>query len=343
MTEPMVADELPRPTATRRWLAPLLLLGPIWLGTAAAAPMAGFAILGAAWGGGATGALIALLCGLLFLTLVIGLASYPGRAMIRTGDSWRGRFRWAAGVCLLGTVGLLAGFYLQHLDPAPFGSGLARIRLAGVPYVLAAAALSRPRGLRVGARGTFGILMVLVLVGFATTTHAAAGQGQQRQAQPAPVSVIPRRLMLVGNTPTGYKPVAGQVSSGQGPDTPFLADYTCVTDCPAQPSPGQAASIMFSATDESGPGDFSSYTSMCGPGSTQGYVCTALGTDMWRAVPPSSPLAYQVIIYEHDEIEFVLQAPRTMDPQLLQAYMQSIHPASNAELASFLEGYPDYS
>lgn len=341
--EPTIVDNATRPTDDRRRLTPLLLLGPIWLATALTAPPLGFVIFDAAWGGGVLAGLLALVFGLIVLTLVIGLASYPGRSLTRSDGTWSSRLRWAAGVCLLGTVGVPVGLYFLHTDPGLFGNSMVPIWLTGVPYALAAAARSRPRALRIGALGTFGVVGALALVAYATAAYSAAGPSQRAQAQPAPKSVIPRRLMLVGDTPSGYRPAAGQISSGQGPDTDFIANYTCTSNCPAQPAPGQAASIMFTAADESGPNSFSSYTALCGPGSTQGYTCTELGTDMWRAVTPADPSAYQTIIYEHDRIEFTLLAPRTMDPQLLRAYMQSIHPASNAELASFLQGYPDYS
>jgi hypothetical protein len=341
--EPTIVEDAARPAAGRGRLAPLLLLGPIWLATAVTAPPLGFEIFDAAWGGGVLAGLLALAFGLVVLTLVIGLASYPGRVLTRSDGTWSSRLRWAAGVCLLGTVGLPVGLYFQHTDPGLLGSGTDPIWLTGVPYAFAAAARSRPRALRIGALGTFGAVAALALVAYATAAHSAAGPGQRAQAQPEPKSVIPRRLMLVGDTPSGYRPMAGQISSGQGPDTDFIADYTCASGCPAQQGSGQAAQIIFTAADQSGQGDFSSYTALCGPGSTSGYTCTDLGTDMWRAVTPADLLTDQIIIFEHDEIEFTLEAPRTMDPQVLRAYMQSIHPASNAELSSFLQGYPNYS
>ncbi len=152
---------------------------------------------------------------------------------------------------------------------------------------------------------------------------------------------IPSNLLLVGDTPAGYRPVAGSVSE-ESATSPFIATYTCVSDCPPDPSPGQAPWIIFTAA-QGGPGDFSDYEALCGPNPAQGYVCSSLGPDMWRATVPSSPKVYQTVIYEHGGIEFTLQAPPTMDPQLLRAYMESIHRASNAELVSLLKGYPDYS
>ncbi|MBR7834417.1 hypothetical protein KDL01_14170 [Actinospica durhamensis] len=161
------------------------------------------------------------------------------------------------------------------------------------------------------------------------------------QPQAAQMGRIPSNLLLVGDTPAGYRPVAGSVSE-EGATSPFIATYTCVSHCPADSAPGQAPSIMFSAA-QSGPGYFSDYKALCGPNPAQSYVCGKLAPDMWRATAPSSPRVYQIVIYEHGDVEFILQAPPTMDPQLLRAYMLSIHRASDAELVSLLKGYPNYS
>jgi hypothetical protein len=283
--------------------------------------------------------LIVLLVGVMVLTLVIAGASYPGRALIRSGGTGRGRLRWAAGVCLLGTLLIAIGGYLWRRDPAPFGSAADRLWLIGAAYALAAAGRSRPRVLRnLGLAGVGAIaalaLGLAVISGSHTSASAAAVPPAVESAH------IPSSLLLVGDTPAGYRPVPGSISEQFGP-SPFLGTYTCVSKCP----PGQAASITFEAAP-GGPHDYSSYQALCGPtpgSASQGYVCSSLGPDMWRATYPPSPTVYQQVIYEHGGVEFTLQAPPTMDPQLLRTYMLSIHRASNAELASLLKGYPNYS
>lgn len=345
---PALEDAIPRPdsrvrtTCGRRALDAVVLLGPICLFTAATVPTIGVAILAAAWAGNTGAGLLALLAGLVMLTLVIALASYPGRALIHSGGTLPGRLRWAAGVCLLGTLLIAVGGYLWRRDQAPFGSGPTRIWMIGAAYALAAAARSRPSFLRkvalagFCAAGTLTVSLVII---------SAAHQGTGAP-WPAPQAIqsarIPSNLLLVGNTPAGYQPVAGSISEEGNGSSPFLATYTCVSNCPPDPSPGQAPSIMFTAAP-AGRGDFSVYEGLCGPNPDQGYVCSSLGPDMWRAAVPSSPTVYQTVIYEHGVVEFTLQAPPTMDPQLLRAYMLSIHRASNAELVSLLRGYPNYS
>jgi hypothetical protein len=330
-----------RTTRGRSALNAVLLLGPICVLAAATVPTIGVGILAAAWAGSTGAALLALITGLVMLTLVIALASYPGRALIRSGGDLQGRLRFAAGVCLLGTLLTAVGGYLWHRDPAPLGSGPIRMWLIGAAYALAAAARSRPRVLRilagigVGAIATSALSLAVISPPHQTT-------GAQRPAPQTVQSVhIPSSLLLVGDTPTGYRPVAGSVGM-ESAYSPFIATYTCVSNCPPDPAPGQAPSIMFEAAP-AGRGDFSDYQALCGPHPAQGYVCSDLGPDMWRAVMPSSSTVYQVVIYEHDSVEFTLQAPPTMDPRLLRAYMLSIHRASNAELVSLLQGYPNYS
>lgn len=325
----------------RRALNAVLLLGPICLFTAATMPAIGFAIIAAFWAGNTGAKLFTLFAGFALLTLMIALASYPGRALIRSGDVLQSRLRWAAGVCLLGTLLIIMGGYVWHRDPAPFGSGPTRMWLVGAAYALAAAARTRPRALRNVARTGFGAAAALTL-GLAVISASHQSNGGTRAPEAAPSARIPSSLLLVGNTPAGYRPVASSVSEDGGGPSPFLATYTCVSNCPSDSSPGQAPWITFEAA-QAGPDDFSSYKALCGPQPAQGYVCGDLGPDMWRAAVPSSPTVYQVIIYEHGGVEFTLEAPPAMDPRLLRAYMLSIHRASNAELTSLLKGYPNYS
>jgi hypothetical protein len=141
---PMLEDAVPisdsrgiRTAQGRRALNTVLLLGPICLFTAATAPAVGVAIIAAFWAGTVGAKLLTLLAGFAVLTLVIALASHPGRELIRSGDVWRSRLRWAAGVCLLGTLLIAMGGYVWHRDPAPFGSGPTRMWLAGAAYALA--------------------------------------------------------------------------------------------------------------------------------------------------------------------------------------------------------------
>jgi hypothetical protein len=346
---PMLEDAVPtsdsrairRAAHGRRALNALLLLGPICLLTAATAPAVGIGIIAAFWAGDTGAKLFALLAGFAVLTLVIALASRPGRALIRSGDVSQNRLRWAAGVCLLGTLLIAMGTYVWHRDPAPFGSAPTRIWLVGAAYALAAAARSRPRALRNVALTGFGAATALTL-SLAVISASSRTSVGTHAPEVAPPARIPSNLLLVGNTPAGYRPVAGSVSEDGGGPSPFLATYTCVSSCQPDSSPGQAPSIIFEAA-QAGPGTYSSYNALCGSQSTQGYVCSDLGPDMWRAAIKSSPTVYQIIIYEHGGVEFTLQAPPSMAPQLLRAYMLSIHRASTAELTSLLKGYPNYS
>lgn len=207
----------------------------------------------------------------------------------------------------------------------------------------APAARSRPRGFAVGGFGAAAALVVIGAVVAVQHQSSVHGIGSGRQPVAAASRVqIPRDMMLVGNTPAGYRPVPGTISAGAPGPAQFMATYTCVSNCPPDPSPGRAPWIMFDVAQPSEDG-LSGYNAFCGPQhSQQGYVCTDLGPEMWRAAVPDSTV-FQLIIYERGDIEFTLQAPPTMDPGALRAYMLSIHPASDAELVSLLRGYPNYS
>lgn len=330
-----------RVPGVRRVLDVVLLVGPICVLTAAAVPGLGGALLVAAWSRNAGAVLLVLLLAFVVLTLVIAVAARPGRVLVSRGETWTSRLRWATGVAVLGTVLVAVGAVAWRHDPGPFGSAAARMWMVGGAYGLAAASLSRLRVLRNGAVGVLAVGVALALIPAAVS--AAHSQPTGAMARPTPAveqaQPIPASLLLVGDTPAGYQPVAGSVSEETNGPTPFVGTYTCVSNCP----PGETATIMFEAAPGGTSSMYSSYKDFCSQWVRQGYSCGSLGPDMWRAVLPSSSTVFQVVVYEHAGDEFTLQAPPTMSPQLLRAYMLSIHPASNAELVALLRGYPNYN
>ncbi|MFR9798393.1 hypothetical protein ACL02U_21220 [Streptomyces sp. MS06] len=107
-----------------------------------------------AWADGAGAGLLVLALSvplLVALLMATGYSGATGRSAVRLGSARR-RLGWAALVCVLGTLGVLAGL-AAYRGGLGFGFGgiVARSAMIGVPYAVVAAFFVPDRWVRLGA------------------------------------------------------------------------------------------------------------------------------------------------------------------------------------------------
>ncbi|MFD7863620.1 hypothetical protein [Streptomyces sp. NPDC059783] len=141
----------------------------VWATMTPILSMLGFALVLAAWDGGAADTVPVLALGVPLAIGLLTLTGLPVADLCPMCGSASQRWGWAVLVFVLGTPGLLAGLaaYDQHVS---LGSAGTRVALTGVPYVVAAALFVPSRPVRLGA-----LASLVAAVVYAATAVPAIG------------------------------------------------------------------------------------------------------------------------------------------------------------------------
>ncbi|WP_405901424.1 hypothetical protein OG242_31580 [Streptomyces sp. NBC_00727] len=176
----------------------------VWAVMTATVPTLGFALLGAAWTGGAVGTVPVLVCGVPVVVGLLSVAGLPAGDVVPLCGSASRRLGWAVLVFVLGTLGVLAGV-AAYAEDIGLGSAGIRVVLTGVPYAVAASLFVPSRWVRLGA---------LALLAGALTYGGFIGpmQAQQRQHEAEIAGYRePPDLLYLGAVPSGMQLTRAEV------------------------------------------------------------------------------------------------------------------------------------
>ncbi|WP_228992163.1 hypothetical protein [Streptomyces sp. DH8] len=176
----------------------------VWATTALVGPALGFALMGAAWGGGTGAAVPVLAVGAALMVGLLALAGLPARTVVPWCGSGARRLGWAALVFVLGTLGVLAGV-AAHGEGVGLGSAGTRFALVGAAYALAAAFFVPSRGVRLGA-------LAVLVGGVVHGGFVGPDQAEQRRHEAETARYRERaELLYLGDAPPGMEVTRAEV------------------------------------------------------------------------------------------------------------------------------------
>ncbi|WP_354637986.1 hypothetical protein [Kitasatospora camelliae] len=283
----------------------------VWALMSAVVPALGFALMVAGWGGGTAAVVPVFLVG---VPLTVGLlASIPVTTFVPLRRSTPRRLGWAVLVFALGTLGVLAGV-AAYAGGVDLGSAGVRIALTGTPYAVAAAFLVPSRRVWLGA-------LTVLVAGVAYGGYVGPAQAEQRrhEGEVARYRERPELLVLVDTPP---RMAMGRAEVGPAA---FEVEYHLLPQREVEESGYVGLMVRVPLTP----------APQC-PVLLEDVTCTVdAHGDVVTVVEYPGGNRTVTVTRRHGDAEVSVASP-TVDEAGLRRLLDTLHPVSDAELATLM-------